>query len=696
MFERKRAGVQRSVNFVTEGSCVRPRVLLLSSTFELRRALGFRTGYPFMVAGSTGGMVVTARGLDTRWRRRLGSGMGVVMLALTVAAGQGRTVRADPAGAIAQAIADPAYVNPTADPAAWDRLTGATRDSVGIVVANVNNGPDYRPVPSWSAVIQRAHQAGIKVLGYVDSGYLGMTGLRTRLGSTSPVDWVSQMERDINAWYAFYGDNVDGIFFDDGENRCGPAEGSMDWAATYRQVSSFVKTIHPGALTVINPGTAVPECYETSADILLTFEGSYSAYTGNPATAAEAYVPLAWDPVDPRKIWHLVYGAPTPTEMATAIALSKSRHAGYVYVTDDTLTNPWDSVPASSYWANEQVQVQRSDWTGTSAPSPPTGMTLGAVTSTSVGLNWTSSTASSAPVTAYEIYRNGIWTSSVNAHMTAFTATGLDPSTGYVFAITARDAAGHESVPGATVTATTAPAPRSPPAPPGGLATGNTDYTSTTLSWSPAVPGGAPVVGYDIYQDETKVMGVPAAITSLTIGGLAPGTPSVTFTVSAHDASGGLSAPSAPVTASTLSLPDGQSIGSPQAFATSGAFNFRANFYMPFGFRRVFIQASGGSRSCWLTFSAPSLCADFLVENTRLFRHVGSTGDWNWSLVTDTVPTVIGYTYTWSVPASAIGSSTSTTVVFQGDGYAPPSYSTPTTAELVTWHRFPGISPPDG
>ena len=134
---------------------------------------------------------------------------------------------------------------------------------------------------------------GVKVVGYVDTGYLGTTGQRTRLGSSAIIDWISQIERDVDAWYAFYGADLSGIFFDQGQNACGPTATSQDWALLYGQLDAYVKRAHPGALTVLNPGIAVPQCYEHSADVLVTFEGSYEAYTNDPSSSLTYTPPRA-------------------------------------------------------------------------------------------------------------------------------------------------------------------------------------------------------------------------------------------------------------------------------------------------------------------------------------------------------------------------------------------------------------------
>ncbi|MGV9233937.1 chitinase [Streptomyces nigra] len=84
----------------------------------------------------------------------------------------------------------------------------------------------------------------------------------------------------------------------------------------------------------------------------------------------------------------------------------------------------------------------------TQPPAPPTGLTIGSVTSTSVALNW-----SAVPgATGYAVYRDGAKVRTVTG--TSATITGLSPATAYAFQVTALNEAG-ESARSATVTATT-------------------------------------------------------------------------------------------------------------------------------------------------------------------------------------------------------------------------------------------------
>jgi chitodextrinase len=88
----------------------------------------------------------------------------------------------------------------------------------------------------------------------------------------------------------------------------------------------------------------------------------------------------------------------------------------------------------------------------TQAPSAPGGLNSPSKTSTSVTLAWTGST-DNVGVTGYRIYRGGV--SVGTSTSTAFTNSGLSPSTAYTYAVRAYDAAGNESTASNSLTVTT-------------------------------------------------------------------------------------------------------------------------------------------------------------------------------------------------------------------------------------------------
>jgi len=248
-----------------------------------------------------------------------------------------------PPDAPAQQVAVPAYISPVADREAWDRLIAADTRAVGLIVANPASGPGTARDPAWQDVMARARASGKKVLGYVDSGYLGRTGQPTRSGGAAPADWQAQIEADVAHWYEWYPGQLDGIFLDQGDSQCGPGDAV---AARYRAIDDAVGRAHAGATTVLNTGMAVPRCFEDAATVLVTYENTLSDY------ATGSYRGLDWAPADPAKVWHIVYGVPAD-QVEAVVATARDRGAGWVYATDDVTPNPYDTLPAGPYWRDE-------------------------------------------------------------------------------------------------------------------------------------------------------------------------------------------------------------------------------------------------------------------------------------------------------------------------------------------------------
>ncbi|WP_189225497.1 spherulation-specific family 4 protein [Saccharothrix coeruleofusca] len=348
-----------------------------------------------------------------------------------------------------QKTAVPAYWSPTTP----DGLTGfrrlaQNRPTTGIVVVNGSRSMPEAPFSrAWADAIEAMHNAGIKVLVYVDTGYLGVEfgqgAHRTRDGETSPEAWTAQIERDIDDWYALYGGyGVDGVFLDQTIATCG-AEG--EHVARYAAISARIRSTHPHAHIALNPGHPTEQCYEGVADTILSFEGDYQSYL--------AHTPPEWElaHADHDKFWHLVYDVPTREDMAAVVARSKANGAGYVYVTDRGHDPyPWDVI--AGYWDAELGEV--AGVVDTTAPAAPREATAVA-SPVQVVLRWRGSLDNVA-VTDYEVLRDGVPVGTT--HDTAFTATGLQPGTAYTFSVRARDVAGNASTPSAPVTVTTPPA----------------------------------------------------------------------------------------------------------------------------------------------------------------------------------------------------------------------------------------------
>lgn len=135
--------------------------------------------------------------------------------------------------------------------------------------------------------------------------------------------------------------DLGGIFFDEGWPECGP---DNIYANLYARINDYTKRKHPGAFTVLNPGSPISSCFEDTMDTLLTFEQSWEDYQNS-------FTPNPWPnpPKDSRKIWHIVFNVPQ-NQIANAAALAKSRGVGLLQITDDVNPpNPYDNLPNESY-----------------------------------------------------------------------------------------------------------------------------------------------------------------------------------------------------------------------------------------------------------------------------------------------------------------------------------------------------------
>ena len=260
-------------------------------------------------------------------------------------------------------LAVPAYFHPHDSAAEWARLAS---DDVGLVVANIANGPGIVREDQWADAFDHVRDAGGDVVGYVDAGYLGNTGLRTHRGSTLLDDWLEQVLRDVYTWYRLYGDQVTGIFLD----QAAESEDGASLAPIFRRLRDDIRRLDPEAVTVLNPGEAVPGAFADIADVIVTFEGSYEDYLVEGEDAV--YEPLSWEPGPDQAIWHMIHHTPDATRAAEVAALSLERGADLVYVTDNGGANPYSSLPSNEIWTSSRSS--RGGWRArgraTRQPSP--------------------------------------------------------------------------------------------------------------------------------------------------------------------------------------------------------------------------------------------------------------------------------------------------------------------------------------
>lgn len=198
----------------------------------------------------------------------------------------------------------------------------------GLMIINPNSGPGPKPDPIYAAQVSETQKNHVKVLGYVHTNY-----------SKRPIEEVIAEAKTYFTWY-----HVDGIFIDETSN-------TIPELPYYKQVYRKIKALDHKAAVVLNPGCPTLEGYLDAGDIICTFESDGDQYINK-------FVGADWTSKYPAKrFWHIIYNVTDTAKLQQVIQLSKQRGAGWVYVTPDTLPNPYDTLPDADYWTAELTDL---------------------------------------------------------------------------------------------------------------------------------------------------------------------------------------------------------------------------------------------------------------------------------------------------------------------------------------------------
>jgi hypothetical protein len=213
----------------------------------------------------------------------------------------------------------PAYFYPEPADDLWPTMCGTARDST--VIVNPHNGPGAAYDSDYAAVVDECRAAGQELVGYVHTGYADRP--------------LSEVKADIDTFYRFYA--VQGIFLDEMSNDVADRD-------YYRHLHDHIKAKDAAHTVVGNPGAAASSNWQLAVtDIVVVFENTAAAY--------DRWVAPSWTLQAPSdEIAHLVHTTSGAQRDRTA-HLSAQRNAGHVYMTDDVMTNPWDTLP--SYWGTD-------------------------------------------------------------------------------------------------------------------------------------------------------------------------------------------------------------------------------------------------------------------------------------------------------------------------------------------------------
>lgn len=222
----------------------------------------------------------------------------------------------------------PAYFYPAGEGLAhWDHLLAAADKVPTVAIVNPASGPGRRVDPNYVAIFDHAKQTKITLIGYVTTSY-----------AKRP---IAEVQAEVDTWLKLY-PGIQGIFFDE---QASAAEHVPYYAALYQYVREEKKL----SLVVTNPGTVCDEgCLSRpAADVVCLFENR------TPFTADR--LPDWSAKYAAEHVAVLPYNVPTADGMRACLQTAAESKVGYLYVTDDSGSNPWNRLP--TWWAEEVEAV---------------------------------------------------------------------------------------------------------------------------------------------------------------------------------------------------------------------------------------------------------------------------------------------------------------------------------------------------
>ena len=204
-----------------------------------------------------------------------------------------------------------------------------------VAIVNPASGPGWSKDANYESGINKLQSAGVTVVGYVSTAYTNRA--------------MSAVKSDIDRWASWY-PGIDGIFFDEQTNWAGG-----EWY--YTQAGDYAESKGLD-FTIGNPGANSLPSYLDTVDVVLIYESPGLPNLSNYQN---------WAQYDNAKLGMIPFGVGSlPTQwIQNAVGI-----VGWLYVTNDVLPNPWDSLPP--YFGNEASLLDNGTPTPTPTPTPTT------------------------------------------------------------------------------------------------------------------------------------------------------------------------------------------------------------------------------------------------------------------------------------------------------------------------------------
>ncbi|MCP4371179.1 MAG: hypothetical protein GY797_24150 [Deltaproteobacteria bacterium] len=209
----------------------------------------------------------------------------------------------------------PAYI--------WDDIAEANTLVPITAIINPGNGPGQGiPNADYQKGLEKLRETGVTILGYIHTSY----GDRK----------IEYVKADVDIYNQYF--NINGIFFDEVAN-------NADKLDYYEELYQYVKNLSHLDKVFLNPGTSIDESYFNrlpDATIVIS-ENASDTFLEKLQEDMRSY------PVERSAM--LVHTVPDVEKMKAHTDVAVNNNIGYVYVTNDIMPNPWDTLP--DFWQEE-------------------------------------------------------------------------------------------------------------------------------------------------------------------------------------------------------------------------------------------------------------------------------------------------------------------------------------------------------
>jgi len=215
---------------------------------------------------------------------------------------------------------------------AWQRLMEAASKIKMVAIVKPSSGPGDQRNADYSSILPAARDKGMRVVGYVSTGY----GKRR----------LPEVKLEIARWVEFY-PQISGLFFDQQSIKARDV-------TFYAEIRDYARQKIKNAFVINNPGAMGDESHfargvSDVTSIFASFEGFN-----------QLSPPAQFWQYNPSRFAALPYQITDAKAVREIVSDAIIKRIGYLYISDAPKgTNPWAQFPV--YWDDEVEAVIRAN-----------------------------------------------------------------------------------------------------------------------------------------------------------------------------------------------------------------------------------------------------------------------------------------------------------------------------------------------